>query len=111
LRWNEEVIKFNGAQGTERWRQVIDGTASGEDQALAVAVVFFVASPRQNRVYKVAADGLLTVVAGTSSNGFSGDGGPATSAQLFRPVGVVVDSGGNLFIADSGNNFVGNFIL
>ena len=35
---------------------------------------------------------------------FSGDGGPATDAQLATPFGVAVDAQGNLFIADSGNN-------
>jgi trimeric autotransporter adhesin len=36
--------------------------------------------------------------------GFSGDGGPATSAALAYPTGVAVDASGNLFIADTGNN-------
>jgi sugar lactone lactonase YvrE len=48
-------------------------------------------------------DEIITTVAGTS-NGFSGDGGPATSARLLGPHGVAVDSAGNLFIADRGNH-------
>ncbi len=47
--------------------------------------------------------GVITTVAGNGTSGFSGDNGPATSAQLTQPAGVVVDSAGNLYIAD-GNN-------
>src|SRR4051795_2797993 len=39
-----------------------------------------------------------------SSGGYSGDGGPATSAELFSPIAVALDKAGNLFIADV-NNF------
>jgi hypothetical protein len=46
---------------------------------------------------------LITTVAGSGTRGFSGDGGPATWAQLWSPYGVAVDASGNLFIADSGD--------
>jgi uncharacterized protein (TIGR03437 family) len=63
--------------------------------------VFFV---DQNTVLRLdATTGVLTLVAGNGSVGFSGDNGPATSAQLNNPSGVAVDSSGNLYIADSGN--------
>jgi hypothetical protein len=48
----------------------------------------------------------ITAVAGTGDRGFGGDGGPAVDAKLNRPFGVAVDSAGDLFIADSGNNRV-----
>jgi sugar lactone lactonase YvrE len=50
-----------------------------------------------------AGTGVLTRVAGTGTPGYSGDGGPAASAQLSGPTGIAVDSAGNLYIADSGN--------
>jgi hypothetical protein len=65
---------------------------------------FYVSSLTQNRIYRVAADGSLRLTAGVGSNGSSGDGGLATAAQLNGPNGVAVDSAGNLYIADTGNN-------
>jgi hypothetical protein len=50
--------------------------------------------------------GNIVTVAGTGSAGYSGDGGPATSARLYYPNGVVVDGSGNLFIGDTDNNVV-----
>jgi sugar lactone lactonase YvrE len=47
---------------------------------------------------------VITTIAGTGVGGFSGDGNPATTAQLDNPSGVAVDSQGDVFIADSGNN-------
>jgi hypothetical protein len=54
-------------------------------------------------VFKLAAGGGITRIAGKSYPGYSGDGGPASSAQLSIPQGLAVDGSGNLFIADSGN--------
>ena len=56
-----------------------------------------------NRIRKVS-NGVITTVAGNGTPSFSGDNGPATSAQLYDPVGVAVDSAGNLYIADRANN-------
>jgi uncharacterized protein (TIGR03437 family) len=56
-----------------------------------------------HRVFKISS-GVLTVVAGTGVAGFSGDDGPATSAQLNVPTGLAVDEAGNIYIADAANN-------
>jgi trimeric autotransporter adhesin len=52
------------------------------------------------RVRKVTPDGIINTVAGGGVPGFSGDGGPATSASFFGLSGIAVDSAGNLYIAD-----------
>ena len=56
------------------------------------------------RLRKVDTNGIITTAAGNGTNGYSGDGGLATKAMLSGPSGVAVDSYGNLFIADLGNN-------
>ncbi len=66
----------------------------------------YIADNGNNRIRKVTPDGLTTTVAGTGKSGFSGDGGPATAAQLNRPYGVAVDGNGDLLIADTGNDRV-----
>jgi len=64
----------------------------------------FIADVGNNLIRKVSASGIITTVAGSGSYGFSGDGGPATSASLNTPYGVAVDASGNLLISDTGNN-------
>jgi len=67
----------------------------------------YVADYGNHRVRRVAAaTGVITTVAGTGVAGYSGDGGPATAAQLNNPSGVACDAAGNLFIADYYNHRV-----
>ncbi|MBV8632642.1 MAG: Ig-like domain repeat protein [Silvibacterium sp.] len=66
----------------------------------------FIADAYNHRIRKVDTSGNLTTVAGNGTAGFSGDGGPATSASLNYPFGLAVDSAGNLYIADTLNNRV-----
>jgi sugar lactone lactonase YvrE len=55
-------------------------------------------------IYKITQAGAVSVFAGTpGSTGFAGDGGPATSAKLYRPTGLAFNGNGNLFIVDSYN--------
>jgi uncharacterized protein (TIGR03437 family) len=56
-----------------------------------------------NSVYQLTPGGTVTRIAGNGTPGFSGDGGPATSAQLNSPQGVAVDSAGNIYVSDTGN--------
>ncbi|MFD7745066.1 RICIN domain-containing protein [Streptomyces sp. NPDC059698] len=89
-----------------------DGPAASAqlNRPYAVAVdsagILYITDGNNHRVRKVAADGTISTVAGKGAAGFSGDGGPATSAQLNLPLGVVVDSTGVLYISDYHNHRV-----
>jgi uncharacterized protein (TIGR03437 family) len=82
--------------------------ASGSISGLAMdsAGNLYIGDGNNHRVRKVNTAGIISTVAGTGAPGFSGDGGPATSATLFYPAGIAVDNAGNLYIADSSNNRV-----
>ena len=64
----------------------------------------FIADYNNRRIRKVDTNGIITTVAGNGTASFYGDGGAATKAALNSPTGVAVDAGGNIFIADQGNN-------
>ncbi len=56
-----------------------------------------------NRVRKVDPSGMIITIAGNGQRGFSGDGGPATQANLAYPQGLALDRTGNLYVADAYN--------
>lgn len=64
----------------------------------------YIAESFNSDIRKVDTDGIITTIAGNQQFGFSGDGGPATSAMLNGPWGVQVDAAGDLYINDSSNN-------
>ena len=87
----------------------LDGTIStfgttGAPQAVAVDSSGNVFVSSGNRIVKLDSKGNGTVVAGSNTAGFSGDGGPASAALLNNPEGLALDSAGNLYIADTYNN-------
>ncbi len=57
-----------------------------------------------HRIRKISTLGIMYTVAGNGAGGYSGDGGPATAAQINHPEGIAVDLCGNLYIADEVNN-------
>jgi uncharacterized protein (TIGR03437 family) len=60
-----------------------------------------------SRVRKISSAGAISTLAGTGTSGYSGDGGPATSAQLGRVVGgIVLDGAGNIYVEDNSNNVI-----
>jgi len=65
----------------------------------------YIADGDNASVRKVTPDGIITTLAGTGEAGFSGDGGPASRAQLSAAInGLAIDAGGNIYISDCGNN-------
>ena len=69
----------------------------------------YVADLGNNRIRRITnpiPNGTITTVVGTGSMGYTGDGGPATSATLAAPTDVVVDNAGNIWIADASNSVV-----
>ena len=66
----------------------------------------FIADTGNNRIRQITPDGIMETIAGQDGPAFSGDGGPAVSARLNAPAGLVLDGSGDLYLADSGNNRV-----
>ena len=104
------IISFAGA-GTSGFSG--DGAAAISAQlnypngiALDTNGTLYIADAANNRIRKVTALGIISTYAGTGIAGFSGDGGPATSAKLFNAPGITVDIGGNLYIAEYYNSRV-----
>ena len=63
----------------------------------------YIADTWNRRIRKVDAAGVITTVAGDGTEGYGGDGGPATEAQLYFPSRVALDGAGNLYFSDQGN--------
>ena len=82
-------------------------TASlGQVRGIAVDIGgnVFLTDQDNSMVMRISPDGMLTVLAGNGSWGFSGEGGQATSASLSYPAGVAVDVAGKVYFADTSNN-------
>jgi trimeric autotransporter adhesin len=92
-------LPLEGAQATTQ--------AIGQPSAVAVdgAGGFYICNRAQNRIYKVAKNGSISLKVGILPVGFNKIGGlPSTAQELDHPESLAVDSGGNLYIADTGNN-------
>jgi len=66
----------------------------------------YIADCNNNVIRKVNTSGIISTIAGTGTADYSGDGGPATSANLDQPTDLCIDASGNLYIADYSNNVV-----
>ena len=66
----------------------------------------FITETGAGRILRLNPSGEISIIAGSAKSGFSGDGGPATRAELDGPGGIEIDADGNLYFADSNNNRV-----
>ncbi len=80
--------------------------ATPSDVALDASGNIYIADPGNNRIRKVTTSGIISTIAGIGTNAYSGDGGPATAAELNRAGSVALDGAGNLYIADGNNNVI-----
>src|SRR5579871_125759 len=97
-----QVVGGNGYGGD-------GGPASSANVSTPDALAFdragnlYVAGRSENRIRKISTSGVITTYAGNGNAGYSGDGGPATSATLNSPNGLTVDGIGNVYISDTNN--------
>ncbi|MDR3764762.1 MAG: chitobiase/beta-hexosaminidase C-terminal domain-containing protein [Acidobacteriota bacterium] len=97
-----QQVSACGSQG-----QAIDAKLkSPRSLALDGSGNLYIADRSLNAVYEVSTSGAISVVAGTGTAGYLGDGAASGSATLNAPEGVFVDASGNVFIADTGNSVV-----
>ena len=100
-RGHANAVPYGGGSGVEAISVPLDQPGG---VAFDATGDLYIADTGNHVVREVNLLGVITTVAGTGGQGFSGDGGAATSALLDSPAGVAVDSTGNIYIADTNNN-------
>ncbi len=90
----------DGGEATKAQINLPSGVVVDEDGNV------FISDRSNQRIRVVNNKGLISTYAGNGIDGFKGDSGPATQAQLSKPFGIALDKKGNLYIADRGSNRV-----
>ncbi len=88
------------------------GQATAAELHTPIGVAFdafgnlYIADATNHRIRKINPSGIISTIAGTGTNGYSGDGANATAAELGQPRGLAFDATGNLYFADLGYDVV-----
>jgi sugar lactone lactonase YvrE len=108
---NGTITTVVGAGTTSPLKLGADGTPASQVHLARTGYVLldpkgdlYVTDMRLNIVVKVDPHGITTLIAGTGKAGSTGDGGPATQAELDFPSGLAMDARGNLFITETNGN-------
>ncbi len=101
------IVAGTGTQGFSGDGGLATSATLDSPQGLALdsSNNLYIADTHNHRIRKLTAStGLISTLAGTGTQGFSGDGGAATAATLYLPTALAVDSFGNLYVADANNH-------
>lgn len=96
----ESGFAGDGSWATNAWLDAPQAVVSDRSGNL------YIADSGNNRIRKVWTDGTITTIAGNGVAGYGGDGTAAANSQISNPMGLALDSTGNLYIADNGNNAI-----
>ena len=113
------VLVINNTEATSQTITTVAGCGIGDDSLATKAELVwptaiaidkagntFIADFGSNRVRKIDATGVITSIGGNGISGYSGDGGPATAANLGTLWGIATDKHGNIFIVDGDCNCI-----
>ncbi|MBS1652265.1 MAG: hypothetical protein JSU07_09675 [Bacteroidetes bacterium] len=102
------IVSGNGKAGNSDDNSSAKNSPLNLPSAVAVDALgnVYVAEWNSNKIRKIDTKGILTTIAGTGNAGYSGNGGPATSANISSPSGIAIDGQGNIYITEYANHVV-----
>ncbi|MEP7354913.1 MAG: hypothetical protein ABI824_16925 [Acidobacteriota bacterium] len=109
--FDREILKIDPGGGITSIAKLPDGLGGYVSVGIDNESIFYVGVAYPGRIYRLETDGSLTLLAGNTTDGFSGDGGLALQASFSAPRHFVVDRNGSFVVADTSNQRVRRFSL